>query len=97
MQDSIRPHLIYHSECLPKHGDAMTNSLNGPSARLLSVIAILLPVLTLGGCGQKGPLYLPGNPSEITTEVPKQESGPELPASEQQDEDDDEDNEEQPE
>jgi predicted small lipoprotein YifL len=83
----------------------MTNSLNGPSARLLGVIAILLPVLTLGGCGQQGPLYLPGNPSEIKTEVPKQdsgrgirpESGPEMPASEQQDEDDDEDNEEQPE
>lgn len=68
----------------------MTNPLNRRSAGLLGVIVIMLPVLTLGGCGQKGPLFLPGNPSEIKTEVP---------ASEQQDEDDDddEDTEQQPE
>lgn len=71
----------------------MTNLLNRRSAGLLGVIAIVLPVLTLSGCGQKGPLYLPGNPSEIKTEVSKQE----VPASEQQDEDDEEDPEEQPE
>jgi predicted small lipoprotein YifL len=79
----------------------MTNPLNRRSAGLLGVIAIMLPVLTLGGCGQKGPLYLPGNPSEIKTEVPKQESKQEaqqeIPATEQQDEDDDVDTEEQPE
>jgi predicted small lipoprotein YifL len=83
----------------------MTNSLNRRSAGLLGVIALLLPVLMLGGCGQKGPLYLPGNPSEIKTEVPKQEKvqeegreiGQEMPAVEQQDGDDDEDTEEQPE
>lgn len=83
----------------------MTNSLKRRSAGLLGVIAILLPVLTLSGCGQKGPLYLPGNPSEIKTEISKQESkqenGREIeqekPASEPQDEDDEEDSDEQPE
>ncbi len=79
----------------------MTNSLIRRSASLLAIAAMLLPVLSLGGCGQKGPLYLPGNPSEIKTEVPKQElpqeSQQEIPAGEQQDEDDEEDAERQPE
>jgi predicted small lipoprotein YifL len=79
----------------------MTSSLNRRSAGLLAVIAILLPILTLSGCGQKGPLYLPGNPSEIKTEVPRQESGQEMPASAPQDKDEDdvdeEDTDEQPE
>ena len=75
----------------------MTNPLNRRSAVLLGVIATVLPVLTLSGCGQKGPLYLPGNPSEIKTEIPKQETKQEMPASEQQDDDDEEDSDEQPE
>jgi predicted small lipoprotein YifL len=29
--------------------------------------------LFAAGCGQKGPLYLPGNPSEIKTSVPSQQ------------------------
>jgi predicted small lipoprotein YifL len=48
---------------------------------LFSTSAILL----LGACGQKGPLYLPGNPSEIKTEVPAQNS----PADDQDKPDDD--------
>jgi len=28
--------------------------------------------LSLSGCGQSGPLYLPGNPSQMTTPVPEQ-------------------------
>jgi predicted small lipoprotein YifL len=75
----------------------MTNSLHRRSVRLLAAIAILLPAVALSGCGQKGPLYLPGNPSEIKTEISKQESKQEMPASEQQDEDDEEDSDEQPE
>lgn len=80
----------------------MTNLLNRRSAGLLGVVAIMLPVLTLSGCGQKGPLYLPGNPSEIKTEVPKQETKPEMPTSEPQagdktDEEDEEDAEDRPE
>ncbi len=30
----------------------------------------LLVMLLAAACGQKGPLYLPGDPSEIQTEVP---------------------------
>ncbi len=45
-----------------------------------------LPVLTaclvlVAGCGQKGPLYLPGDPSEMQTEIPEIEPGS-LPGSE---------------
>jgi predicted small lipoprotein YifL len=44
--------------------------------------------LTLGSCGQKGPLYLPGDPSEIQTEIPPEPAEP-APA-EDPDETDDE-------
>ena len=30
---------------------------------------LITSLLALGACGQKGPLYLPGNPSEIRSEV----------------------------
>lgn len=32
--------------------------------------------LTVGACGQKGPLYLPGDPSEIQTEIPPEPAEP---------------------
>lgn len=32
-------------------------------------------LLLLAGCGQKGPLYLPGDPSEMQTEIPEIEAG----------------------
>ena len=47
-------------------------------------LAALLLILSLAGCGQSGPLYLPGDPSEVQN-LPKQL--PELPADEE-DEDD---------
>lgn len=37
-----------------------------------TLFAILMIGALLGGCGQKGPLYLPGDPSEMQTEVPAQ-------------------------
>ena len=37
-----------------------------------SVASLVFAVLVLAGCGQKGPLILPGNPSEVRT-VPEQE------------------------
>lgn len=41
---------------------------------LLSAIAIALVVMSsLPGCGQKGPLFIPGNPSEIRPEPAEQE------------------------
>ncbi len=50
------------------------------------LLSLLLTILFLAGCGQKGPLYLPGNPSEVQ-EPPAQ---PAEPADEDDDEDDDE-------
>jgi predicted small lipoprotein YifL len=39
---------------------------------LKSIAAAGLVLLVLAGCGQKGPLFLPGNPSEVRP-VPEQE------------------------
>ncbi len=51
-------------------------------------LVLLLAFLFAAGCGQKGPLYLPGNPSEIKTDVPRQDES-------QSEEDEDEDEDEQ--
>lgn len=40
---------------------------------LLVCLTALLSVITITACGQKGPLFLPGNPSEIQSQVPRQE------------------------
>jgi predicted small lipoprotein YifL len=32
------------------------------------ILSILLLTFALGACGQSGPLYVPGDPSEIKTE-----------------------------
>jgi predicted small lipoprotein YifL len=48
---------------------------------------LLLALLIAAGCGQKGPLYLPGNPSEIKTDVPRQDES----QTEEDEEDEDED------
>ena len=36
-------------------------------------LALVLGLLFAAGCGQKGPLYLPDNPSLIKTDVPRQD------------------------
>lgn len=54
--------------------------------RLLAAIVLLI---LLGGCGQSGPLYIPGNPSRMS--VP-----PENPENVQQTERDDEEDGESP-
>lgn len=41
--------------------------------RYLLEPVLLLALLFAAGCGQKGPLYLPGDPSEIKTELPRQD------------------------
>ena len=51
-------------------------------------LSLLLALFFLVGCGQKGPLYLPGDPSTIRTDVPRQEQS--------QPEENDEDEEEEP-
>ncbi len=40
--------------------------------RALLTCLALCAGLSLGACGQSGPLYLPGNPSQMTTPVPEQ-------------------------
>jgi len=48
-------------------------------------LAALLLMFALAGCGQSGPLYLPGDPSEVQS-LPSEIS---LPAEEEDDEADD--------
>ena len=40
---------------------------------MLRLIAACLLATILVGCGQSGPLYLPGNPSEVRQSVPEDE------------------------
>ncbi len=49
-----------------------------------TTLFICLPLLLLGACGQKGPLFLPGSPSEIRSVDPTMETA----ERETQDEDD---------
>ncbi len=35
-----------------------------------TLASILLATLALSACGQKGPLYLPGDPNQVRSEVP---------------------------
>ena len=41
--------------------------------RLMSLIAVLAFMFLFSGCGQSGPLYIPGNPSQMAI-PPSQES-----------------------
>ncbi len=43
---------------------------------MLRLIAACLLVMMLVGCGQSGPLYLPGNPSEIRQPAPDDQEKP---------------------
>ena len=38
------------------------------------ILSILLVAFVLGACGQSGPLYVPGDPSEIKTQPSTAES-----------------------
>ena len=49
-------------------------------------LLIVLCSLVAAGCGQKGPLYLPGDPSAIKTQVP----APQQSQQEEQDEEEEE-------
>ena len=51
------------------------------------VHSLLLTILFLAGCGQKGPLYLPGNPSQV--QQPPQTAPAEVPAEDDEDDEDD--------
>lgn len=42
-----------------------------PPMKTIACASLLALGFLLAGCGQKGPLFLPGNPSEIRSEVPQ--------------------------
>ncbi len=60
--------------------------------RALSVL--LSSLLLVAGCGQKGPLFLPGDPSTIQTDVPAQSQPQTNIVDRDADDDPDEDDEE---
>ena len=54
--------------------------------RLLLALFALTSVFVVAGCGQSGPLYLPGDPSTIQTPPPQ----PEEPQQDEEEEEEDE-------
>jgi len=60
--------------------------------RLSILLATLLFIVA--GCGQSGPLYLSGNPSEVQVQPPAAASSAESTAEEEQEEDGDDDDKE---
>ena len=74
------------------HRPALPRRFLRRSESLPAALAMLLLAL-IAGCGQSGPLYLPGNPSQVQ-EPPAEESEPTdvfRPANVEEDEDKDED------
>lgn len=57
--------------------------------RCIAFIVLFFSLALFAGCGQKGPLYLPGDPSQVKTDLPTQQSGQE-DGDEEEDEKDDE-------
>jgi len=53
-----------------------------------SLACLLLATLALAACGQKGPLYLPGDPDQVRSEVPTTNDStvPDVDDQEEQDE-----------
>ena len=49
--------------------------------------ALMLSMLVLAGCGQKGPLFLPGDPSTIRSTTPPQQQQPAQDSEEDEDDD----------
>ena len=46
------------------------------------ILAAMILAFVVAGCGQSGPLYIPGNPSKIEQPPPKAESSTEEDAEE---------------
>lgn len=53
----------------------------------VALLLVMLTAMLLAGCGQSGPLYLPGNPSQV--------QAPPAEIEDEEDEDDEEDEAEQ--
>jgi len=45
-----------------------------PGTRAAAALLALCLIAPLAGCGQSGPLYLPGNPSQVEAEPPPADS-----------------------
>ena len=45
--------------------------------RCTALIALFFSFVLLAGCGQKGPLFLPGDPNQVQTDLPGQLTGQE--------------------
>jgi predicted small lipoprotein YifL len=61
--------------------------MSQPPIKTSNAVLAIGALLLTSACGQKGPLFLPGDPSEIRTEVPPQQAQP-APAEAVEDEDD---------
>ena len=55
--------------------------------RILAITLIVALSALLQACGQKGPLFLPGDPSQISTTIPAQ-SAPQEQSEDEESEDD---------
>ena len=53
---------------------------------LKQIILLILTFAFLSACGQKGPLFLPGDPSEVRTTMPEQQSQAEENEEDEEDE-----------
>ena len=58
------------------------------SRNLLVSLLLLVAVVALAACGQSGPLYLPGDPSEVQVPPSQQPATPPQDADEDLEEDD---------
>jgi predicted small lipoprotein YifL len=54
------------------------------------IIAFIISLAFVAACGQQGPLFLPGSPSEIQSAVQEQQTAP-AEGSEEDDDDDEDD------
>ncbi len=54
-------------------------------------IAFIISLAFVAACGQQGPLFLPGSPSEIQSAVQEQQAAPAEESEENDDEDDEDD------
>ncbi len=55
------------------------------------LIAFIISLAFVAACGQQGPLFLPGSPSEIQSAVQEQQAAPAEESEENDDEDDEDD------
>ena len=59
---------------------------------LKQIVLLILTFAFLSACGQKGPLFLPGDPSQVRTTMPQQQQ----PQTEENEEDEEDEEDEVP-